>query len=158
MPVLRELRSLHTSCTPPCITPSCRRTTCTLSLPRGQTVCIDCDRCSCFQEGERKPDFIVLYFRERPLLSCWFVVEMKSRVSHPRTIVEQLQAGAHMIENDPCFRVVQSPHRLVPLLLHEKGIHTADVQIVNSQRVLFHGKPYPIKVARCGVNLTALLP
>lgn len=154
--LLVALKALHTAC-PACIVPQCRRPTCALVFPAGRFVCIDCDICRALEENARKPDFIVLYLPTGPAVRWWFVVEMKSRVQHPRDIVAQLQAGASAIEAQPQFAIAQSPQRLVPLILRTGSLRVADLQIINRSRVSFLGKPRVIESARCGVVLGALI-
>jgi hypothetical protein len=155
--LVEELHRLHTSCNPSCIMQRCNKEGCTFNLPTQQAISIDCDLCKSFPnaEGEQKPDFIVLYIEKEP--SYWFVLEMKSRVSHAESIVKQLQAGADVIQNSPYFKLKNSPQRLVPVLLRGRGIHANDIQILNSRRISFAGRKLPIRTKRCGTNLTDLL-
>ena len=157
MQPLSGLLSLHASCQPPCITPRCSRGDCSLHLPTGQAMAVDCDRCTCIPQGARRPDFILLYQQPGSSSTRWIVVEMKSRVGQAGQIVEQLQAGADLIQSNTCFHVKHSPLRLLPLLLHSRGIHTADVQVINSRRVTFRGRAYPILSRRCGLDLMTVL-
>lgn len=75
-----------------------------------------------------KPDFINLYLSDRPAESSWFVVEMKGRAKNIGHISRQLQAGAQMIQEAPLFQLPQTPKRLVPLVLHERGISLDDAR------------------------------
>jgi hypothetical protein len=121
--------------------------------------CVDCDKCDAFS-GEntlKKPDFILLSIVGTTSHSTWLVVEMKTRAGHVASIVEQLQAGADTIQNNVKFAFAESPPRIVPVLLHERGIHTADVQVLNRKRIQFAGKPWPIRARRCGVDLATLI-
>ena len=97
--LIKELQNLHASCSPSCIVQRCRKNDCTLALPIQQTIPIDCDKCKSFPqtEGQRRPDYIILYLEEQT--SCWLVLEMKSRVSHSGSIADQLQAGANIIQD-----------------------------------------------------------
>jgi hypothetical protein len=129
-----------------------------LLFPAGQVICVDCDACRAFPEGVRRPDFIALHLRSSsPTEGWWLVVEMKSRPQGPREIVEQLQAGASTIETQDQFAIAQSPRRLLPVVLRTRGMHVADLQIINRSRVSFRGKRHVIKSARCGVALRTLL-
>lgn len=157
LPSLRDLRSLHASCRLSCLAAQCRRPACALSFPSGQYVCIDCDKCDCFSTDVTRPDFIALYVESNPSTSWWLVVEMKSRVQHPRQIVQQLQAGADVIESTPQFDILNSPQRLVPVILHERGLRVADLQVINRSRISFRNRPHVIKSKRCGVSLGTLL-
>ena len=156
-PGLSELESLHSMCQPTCVSPRCGRGDCSVRVSTGAAICIDCDRCRCIRDGARRPDFIVLYDQSNSSLSRWVVVEMKSRASHPVQIVEQLQAGADLIQDKACFQLQTPPVHLVPLLLHTRGIHTSDLQIINNRRISFRGKLYPIQTRRCGVELSQVL-
>jgi hypothetical protein len=105
----------------------------------------------------KKPDFVLLSIVENASDSTWLVVEMKTRAGHVSSIVEQLQAGADTIQDNIKFAFAESPPRIVPVLLHERGIHTADVQVLNRQRIQFAGKPWAIRTRRCGVDLSTLI-
>lgn len=157
MQSLKTLEALHKSCNPRCITTRCRRDRCALRLPRQGVLCVDCDRCSAFPKERKRPDFIVLHVGGKSSVSCWLIVEMKGRVAHPRDIVEQLQIGAWVIQNDPLFQVPQSFQDLVALLLHDGHIHDADYKSIGSKRISFRGKLCRIKISRCGTELKHLL-
>jgi hypothetical protein len=66
---------------------------------------------------------------------------MKRSVAHSQRIVEQLQAGADVIQHDAGFKIPQSPQRLIALLLHDKHIRTADFA---RRHITFRGKPMPL--------------
>lgn len=150
---------VHTACKPSCLTRRCRNGDCTLTLPRDRTICIDCDACSSFRRGpgEKKPDFVILHAQTDPVKRWWIVVEMKSRLSSADDIVRQLQAGADIIQNDSNFRFRDSPSRLIPIIVHGRGAHTAEVTTLRRRRVSFAGKPWPILSKHCGANLESLL-
>jgi hypothetical protein len=98
----------------------------------------------------RKPDFIVLYAGGESSVSSWFIVEMKRSVAHTQHIVEQLQAGADVVQNGSGFKVARSPQRLIVLLLHDKHIRTADFA---RRHITFRGMPSLILHKRCGIKL-----
>lgn len=153
---LKALEALHKSCNPRCTTTKCRKDNCTLGLPRQGVLCVDCDRCKAFpkEEGEKRPDFIVLYAGGKSTSPRWFIVEMKGTVSDIGHIVAQFQAGAKVIQDNSRFRVAPSPLPLVPLLLHDGHIR-ADEFI--RRRISFWGRPCEITIRRCGIELKHLL-
>jgi hypothetical protein len=153
---LETLRELHKSCRSTCITTSCRRGRCVLILPSDGTLCIDCDKCSCFKPGASKPDFIVLYAESQRPSSYWFIVEMKRPTGHPRHITTQLQAGAHAIDSCPSFRLSTSVPLLLPVVLHQGGIHADDFDTLRKQRISFHGERIALSFQRCGTMLDRL--
>jgi len=153
--ILKSLQVLHGSCNPTCITTRCRKHRCVLLLPRQGTLCVECDGCGAFPTQGTKPDFILLYAETNSSPACWFVVEMKGRVHHPRAIVRQLQTGADAIQNDHHFKVPQSPTILVPIVLHEGHIHAADFDILKS--VSYLGKSCFIRTKRCGIAIDSLV-
>jgi hypothetical protein len=83
-------------------------------------------------------------------VSIWFIVEMKKSVGHLGRIIEQLQAGADAIQNHPAFEISSSSQRLIPLLLHDKHISTADLA---RRRITFRGNSVPVIYKRCGMKL-----
>jgi hypothetical protein len=115
----------------------------------------DCDRCAAFprERGKKRPDFIVCLQREKPHKPCWYIVEMKGRVSHPRQIVEQLQAGVNAIQTDRRFAVLSPSDDLVPVVLYYGKIRTGDF---DKRYVLFSGRVLPVKPRRCGIELESL--
>lgn len=152
---LVRLQTLHSACNPgssnrTCIIPQCKRGQCTVVLPPQGVLSIDCDKCGSFPKGKRKPDFIVLYAGGKSSVSSWIIIEMKRSVSHSQHIIEQLQAGADVIQNDPSFKIAQSPPHLIALLLHDKHIRTADFV---RKRITFRGNPVSIIYKRCGTRL-----
>jgi hypothetical protein len=153
---LETLRELHKSCRSTCISTSCRRGRCVLILPSDRTLWIDCDKCSCFQPGASKPDFIVLYAGSQRSSLHWFIVEMKRPTDHPRHITTRLQAGAHAIDSCPSFRLSTSVPLLLPVVLHQGGIHANDFDTLRKQHISFHGERIEISFQRCGVMLERL--
>ena len=154
---LETLRRLHKSCRLQCITTSYRRGRCARVLPADKTVCIDCDKCSCFGPDARKPDFIILYARSQKSLSYWFIVEMKTTAVHPRDITNQSQAGVNAIDSCPSFQLSISMGLILPIVLHQGGIHADDFGILRKQRISFHAEPIEINLQRCGTRLDRLL-
>lgn len=156
--VSAELQQLHDRCHPLCITNRCRSGDCSLGIINKRMVCIKCDDCKAIHNitGEHKPDFIILYVNKA--LSCWFVIELKSRVRQARRIVAQLQAGADIIQNNEAFQVANSPSRLVPILVHGRGIHAADVEVLSRTPVLFRGTRHLIKRKHCGGSIADVVP
>ncbi len=157
--LVRRFQDLHVACSPNCIVRRCNRGDCTVQFTSRYVRCVDCDRCAAFtnEPNARKPDFILLSVGEGRSHSTWLVVEMKTRAGHVGSIAEQLQAGADAIENNTRFAFEESPRRIVPLLLHQRGIHTADIQVLNSKRIRFAGRPWAIQTRRCGVDLSELI-
>lgn len=152
MASLAELQALHGSCNPSCITTRCRAKGIVLRLPEHGALCISCDSCICFPErdGQRKPDFIVLYCPSEAPSSLWFIIEMKGRVSDPGRVVSQIQAGAHVVQTSPCFRVTGRPLVLVPIIAHGGGVRDADF---SQKSIMFFGKKYRINFKRSGRSL-----
>ena len=156
--VAAELRNLHVRCHPSCVTNKCKSGDCHLAVRNDRMICIKCDDCKAIPdvEGVQKPDFIVLYVDKVP--SCWFVIELKSRVRHASSIVAQLQAGADIMQDNVAFQIQGSPSRLVPILVHGRRIHAADVQILARATISFRGARHLIKRKHCGDNLDDLVP
>jgi len=148
--IIERLHILHRFCNPTCVSPQCRRGQCTLVLPPQVALTIDCDKCHSFPQGQRKPDFIVLYVGSTPSRSCWVIVEMKRSVAHPQRIVEQLQTGANVVQQGSHFKIPRSPQNLIALLLHDKHIRTADFA---RRHITFRGRPTSILHKRCGIRL-----
>ncbi|MDQ3838466.1 MAG: hypothetical protein M3297_04270 [Thermoproteota archaeon] len=141
---------MHESCQPACITSQCKRGQCLLVLPSQGVLSIDCDKCGSFPRGKKKPDFIVLYERGGSSIPIWNIVEMKKSVGHLGRIIEQLQAGADTIQNHPAFEISSPSQQLVPLLLHDRHIRTADLA---RRRITFRGSSVPVIYKRCGMRL-----
>jgi hypothetical protein len=134
---------------------SCKKGQCTLILPAEGVLVFSCDRCAAFRlrKGKKKPDFVVFYQRRKSRKPCWYIIEMKGAIAHPRRIVEQLQAGIDVIQGDPRFAVRKPSHDLVPVVLYYGRIRAADF---DQRSVSFFGKRIPIKPRRCGVELASL--
>ncbi len=158
-PILSKLQNLHVTCSPNCIVPRCNRGDCNIQFTSERVRCVDCDKCGAFgdEPNSRKPDFILLSIAEQVSDSAWLVVEMKTHAGHVASIAEQLQAGADVIQNNRKFALEEPPHRIVPVLLHKRGIHTADIQVLNRKRIRFAGRGWSILTRRCGVDLSDLL-
>lgn len=153
MESLAELRTLHDGCSPSCITTSCKGDGgSTLRLPEQGALCISCDHCTCFprEEGQRRPDFVVLYCSGETQGPRWYIIEMKGRVSNIGHIVSQIQAGANVVQTSPCFKVTGWPGGLVPIVAHNRGLWTADF---SQKSIKFFGKPYRIAFKRSGSDL-----
>ena len=153
MKSLTELRALHKPCSPSCITTSCKGAgDITLSLPDQGALCISCDDCTCFPEGDRqkKPDFVVLYCPDKPPSPRWYIIEMKGSVSSIGDIVKQIQAGADVVQASPCFKVTSRDCQLFPIVVHSGGLRTADFL---QKRIRFFRKPYRIYFRRSGSDL-----
>lgn len=148
MQSLEQLQSNHESCNPRCITRRCRKGQCVFRLPPQGALGVDCDKCNSFPKNNPKPDFIVLYVSNEAPPSRWFIVEMKGTADHPRHIIDQIQAGAQVIQTDPRFQVPQSPTLLVPLVLYDGRIHTADIAVFRKNR---------ITARHCGIALVDLV-
>jgi hypothetical protein len=82
-------------------------------------------------------------------LSC--VLELKGGGMSVSGVVGQLQEGARIVEELLLDLEVQ----FMPLLVHR---HMVKVQIdaLSRQKIRFRGKPYSIKLARCGLRLIDL--
>ena len=153
MEAIEELRALHNGCSPSCITTSCRGAgDVTLRLPQQGALCISCDACTCFpkEEGQRRPDFVVLYCSGEASGSRWFIIEMKGRVSDTGRVVSQIQAGADVVQNSPCFKVAGLPSQLSPIVVYSKHVRTADF---SRKRINFFGKLHEILFKRSGSDL-----
>ncbi len=152
MQPLVELRALHGSCSPSCITSRCRAEGIALRLPEQGALCISCDDCTCFLkgEGERKPDFIVLYCPSEAPSSLWFIIEMKGRVSDAGRVVSQIQAGAVVVQTSPCFRVTGQSRILVPIVVHGRSVRDSDF---SRKRINFFGRRFEIFFKRSGDGL-----
>jgi len=158
MPALiEELRRLHRECSPSCYTLQCRRGRCRLGIPQdGSTAAIDCDYCSAFDRSDSRPDFLVMKCSGEHR-ATWVVVEMKSRPSRSRHIVEQLEAGLCALCSDRRFAVVTSASKSFALVLHSRRIHHDDHRILTRTRMSCCGRPVPVLVRRCGVSLGSLV-
>jgi hypothetical protein len=152
--MLEALQCKHNSCVSKCITSRCRKSRCILKLPSDGVICVDRDKCGCFQRDAKKPDFIVLCVGRTPAILKWVVVEIKTRVRDPGDIAGQLQAGAHAIQNNTHFKVNRGSQDLIPLLLHDRHIRTADF---TRKRITFQGKFIPVVHKHCGVAISDIL-
>lgn len=154
--VLQAFRALHDGCNPDCVTANIRRRNCILAIGaslRTKSVGIDCDRCSSFPSSQRRPDFVLLTAWGAGSTPHWWVVEMKAQAPDIGALVEQLQAGVNAIESDHRFKVSGSGFELTPLLLHERGVKTADFR---KRSISIGGRKLPILQKRCGVSLAQL--
>lgn len=75
---------------------------------------------------------------------------MKTKVQDAKHVAEQLQAGADAIRDRPMFALDSQPTKLEPVVLHAKGMKSAEASIMNRLSVRFGGKKLPIRVAGCG--------
>ncbi len=142
---LNQLRLLHAAHVD-CLATRLRKEGCS-AQPPPSSVCIDCDSCPVFPEQSTRPDYVVL--AATPEGEVWHVVEMKGRVSSASRVVQQLQAGASIIEESPPFAVSLDAD-LSPTVLHDGGLRVADFQ---SKAVRFRGTPKRIRWLRCGSQL-----
>ena len=151
MEAIEELRALHNGCSPSCITTSCRGAgDVTLRLPQQGALCIGCDHCTCFPEGEgqKRPDFVVLYCPGGTKAPSWYIIEMKGKRPNTEDVVRQIQAGATVVETSPCFKVTGRPClSLVAIVVYNRGLRVADFL---RKRINFFGKECPKVVKRSG--------
>lgn len=159
------LRSLHQQCDggKSCITLSCRRRRCTVVLPYTPRLCIDCDRCDAFsaRSADKKPDFVVLYATSQPphvLQYDWLVIEMKTKTSHPGSIIDQLQSGAHVLQTDQRFELPTRSTVLSPIVLRSPGggTHADDLRTLRAEFVSFFGRRSRVQFQQCGYDVSKL--
>ncbi len=152
-----DLKDLHVGCGSGCWTRRCRRGRCAVSLPKDAGL-VDCDQCLSFPNQATRPDFVGLDGMEGTAAARWIVLEFKRQVSDVTHIVEQLQAGAQVLQSDPRFRIEPAPSRFAPVVVREKGrIHAADVVQLSKAAVVFRGQKRPIRTIPCSSRLSEIL-
>lgn len=105
----------------------------------------------------KKPDYVILHVGANTLRCT--VAEMKSVAHHPRSIIEQLQAGADAIQHDSRFSPLQQSSYLLPLVVHGRGMKADDALYLQSKAwINFRGRRFFIALKRSGVNLSGLAP
>lgn len=162
--ILQELKELHSSCNPYCVVKSCKRGRCRIVLDIiEEIVCIDCDLCAVFggvgRNHTKKPDFVILYCNSDKDISRWIVIEMKGRIDHPRSIVEQLQEGANVVAENAKFKIRVFPRVLRAFVVRDdKHVRSADLM---QRYVSFLGRKTPVRfvksVAKAPVKLSEVV-
>jgi hypothetical protein len=142
----------------------CRYGDCNVLLPDTGALCIACDLCDAFNEAtaERKPDFVVLLASSTPSGTThrsWFIFEMKAATAHPGRIIEQLQAGATVLQSNRRFAGLTRGSSVFPVVIRAGRGHTktADIDRLQRHQIRFMGQRTAITLKRCGFNLGTLL-
>ena len=152
-----ELRAKHSSHDSRCIVPRCGQRACTVIVPRHQSMVVKCDECDAFQQDEQRPDFIIFWDDIQNHRHVWLILEIKGGVKSGRTMFQQAERGASVVEHHPLFSVPQPRTRfLVPLILFDGKSRAASFTENQRKSVLFFGTKYPVAMLRCRPDLTLL--
>ena len=85
----------------------------------------------------------------------WVVpLELKSGSPDATDIVKQLQAGAQFAQD----RIPAQPEStFLPVAVYGGKLHSAQIKKLKKSKILFHGKPYEIKLHRCKTPMKEIL-
>jgi hypothetical protein len=122
------------------------------SLDRESLVIIDGLK---YQESygyrERLCDNIVLYFQSKITVA---VVELTGGRMDAEKAKRQVTNGTSVAQSIMCEHKATN---FLPLVLHGKGVHTAELKILDKVRVNFQGKRYRLIWGRCGASLKSIM-
>ena len=134
-----------------CLVNRCRKDGCSVSLQEASPdrLVINCDLPgSPFGPNDPKCDYL-LFEEARNRAGRAIPIELKSGRIRARDVIEQLQAGATVVEN---LIPRQVDVRLLPLLAYG-NIPKGERATINNGLVRFRGDPERIKRIRCGSPL-----
>ena len=134
-----------------CIVSRCNKNGCSVSLGRESRnrLVIDCDASGLlFGPNQTKCDYL-LFEEAQNRAGRAIPIELKSGRIRARDVIEQLQAGAAVVEN---LIPRQVDVRLLPLLAYG-NIPKGERATMNNGMVRFRGDPERIKRIRCGSPL-----
>ena len=140
-----------------CVSEFCSKDHCSVSMngtPINRAV-IDLDHNTFLNRyGQKRCDYLVVC---QEAASVWVSpIELKSGDFEPRSVIEQLQAGA-----DQAHLLLADCHlfHLVPVVAHrrKKRLHPKDVQLLRTARIRLRGKARQAILIRCGDRLEPVL-
>ena len=130
---------------------ACSRDGCTLDITGIHLQIIDVDEYARLTEIEGQiPDFFVFPI-EGPLTAV--VVELKSGRLDASKAVEQLQAGADLVQ----ALIEGKAANLLPVVLFGRGGQAAEFKILWRRRIRFRGHQYAVVGKRCGSKLVDII-
>jgi hypothetical protein len=109
---------------------------------------VSCDDCQLFGPTEKKPDFLFLASKERPLKYTWGVVDMKGRIGKVDSTVQQLQAGADKIASHQGFGRGVGVSALLPIVIYNGKSRAADHLAYRGKKVRFQERSFTVVVKR----------
>jgi len=133
----------------------CKVGDCALIVSSVDALAVNCDLCSFLGGNEGKPDFIVLELEEKGVRRRWIVVEFEKTIHHVTKIVKQIADGVNVISNSPGFPSMASDS-IFPLVIYGDGVHTADLQRIGNQYVMFHGRKIGVRFKKRRVDILNL--
>ena len=145
------LSSVRSQVDQSCIVSRCNKDRCSVSLEGDSSnrLVVDCDLSgSPFGPNQTKCDYL-LFEEAQNRASRAIPIELKSGRIRARDVIEQLQAGATVVEN---LIPRQVDVRLLPLLAYG-NIPKGERAAINNGMVRFRGDPERIKRIRCGSPL-----
>lgn len=83
---------------------------------------------------------------------------MKSKTSNAGSIIDQLQAGAEVLQTDPRFELPTRTTALFPIVLRPRkgSTHVDDYQTLTEGQVHFFGQRRAVRLQQCGFDLGEL--
>ena len=138
-----------------CLSKRCNKDGCGLDLTGAPServiVDMDCSHPSIPAAGSRC-DYVFMG-REHSSV-CVVPMELKSGGLNASTVLSQLSGGAKAVDS---WLSPMVPCRLVPVLVHGKGLHRRDLKVLRSRKVELRGQRRQVQLIRCGGSLASLL-
>ena len=139
-----------------CLAQRCRKNNCSLKLndlPDPQ-ILIDMDHKSAprLNYGDKKCDYI--FIGDDNNVAWVAPLELKGGRLDAREVVEQIQAGASVAN---CIVPCKAQTRFRPIVVHGRGIHRAELKLLQKRRVRFRNQNSLIGKVRCGTSLVGAL-
>lgn len=133
----------------------CKKHSCALSLQNApeHRLVIDLDCTELGIEGHAVRCDLVVFAEES--MSAWVIpIEFKSGHFKPMRVFSQLQAGATLAQK---WVPADVSFRLVPILVHKKGIPQHYRNVLRKQRVKMHEEKRVMLLSHCGGSLRSLI-
>ena len=113
---------------------------------------IDMDCEAIVEPGRKRCDYLLIGADDTATYVA--PIELKSGRFTGRTVVEQLQAGAHIADR---WLPPSGSFRFVPTLAHRRGVHREELRHLRQEKVAMRDKKQQVIAIRCGDPIAAAL-
>ena len=139
-----------------CLVFTCRKSQCSLKLndlpEPNLLIDMDHDKAPTSSQSGKKCDYVFIGDDND---ETWVApVELKGGKFRASEVVEQLQAGASVADH---IVPREAQTRFRPIVVHGRGIHRAELKLLQNRRVRFRNQYILIGKVRCGTSLADAL-